>query len=130
MGYDSSIEVKKEEELYSNREIIFFENYDYSVYFDCIIYIIDNYHPLFITGYKINTQVEYFLNIKYNFSLIKKDIYLSIKDCHLSLYKKQNTGIEIIIINDDTLTYSIKLIIGNINLSKYNQDDLRKIILE
>lgn len=128
--YEEFLLIKKGEELYCSKNLAFFENYDYSIYFDHIQFISHNYKPLFITGYKIDTQVEYFLNIKYDFLKIKEDIGLSINNYNLSLYKNQNIGIELMINNDDVSTYSIEIIVGNIDLSKYNQFNLKKLIFE
>ena len=47
----------------------------------------------------------------------------------MSLYKNLNIGIEMKISNTEMVTYSIGIIIGNIELSKYNQFDIKNIIL-
>ena len=47
------------EQLYSNKEPGFFLNYDYNKYIIDMQVIINNYVPLDIIGYRINSQVEF-----------------------------------------------------------------------
>ncbi len=130
--YDYSKElllINKNGQLYSNKEINFFENYDYNKYIYDIQSIINNSKPLNITGYKIHSQVEYMINVEYDYKLIEEETNLKINNYTLSLYKNLNIGIEMKISNTEMVTYSIGIIIGNIELSKYNQFDIKNIIL-
>lgn len=122
--------INKSGQLYCNKESSFFENYDYNKYIIKMQYIINNFEPLDITGYRINSKVEYFVNVKYDFNLIKEETNIKINNFNLSLYENLNMGVEIEIFANEISTYSIGIIIGNIKLSKYNQFELNPIILK
>lgn len=128
--YDYSTElllINKSGDLYCNKELSFFESYDYNKYITYIQHIINNFEPLGMTGYKIDSRVEYIVNVEYDYNLIEEEICLKINDFNLSLYKNSNIGLEIEICTDEMHKYSIGMIIGNIDLSRYDQLTLLKI---
>ena len=128
--YDYSTElllINKNGSLYCNKDSSFLETYDYNKYITDIEYIINNFEPLGITGYKIDSQVEYFVNVEYDYKLIEEKTNLKINNFTLLLYKNSNIGVEIEICTDEMYKYSIGMIIGNIDLSHYDQLTLLKI---
>ena len=128
--YDYSTElllINKNGSLYCNKDSSFFETYDYNKYITDIEYIINNFEPLDITGYKIDSQVEYMVNVEYDYNLIEEKTNLKINNFNLLLYKNLNMGVEIGITTDETYKYSIGVIIGNIDLSRYDHLALLKI---
>ena len=75
--YDYSCDlliISNGEQLYCNKEPGFFLNYDYNKYIIDMQVIINNYVPLDIIGYRINSQVEYMLNVTYDYKLIEEEI--------------------------------------------------------
>lgn len=128
--YDYSTElllINKSGDLYCNKDLSFLETYDYDKYITDIQRIINNFEPLGITGYKIDSQVEYTVNVEYDYNLIEEEVYLKINNFNLSLYKNSNIGVEIEICTNEMFKYSIGMIIGNIDLSHYDQLTLLKI---
>ena len=73
------------------------------------------------------SKYEYIVNVEYDYNLIEEEIYLKINNFNLSLYKNSNIGVEIEICTDEMYKYSIGMIIGNIDLSHYDQLTLLKI---
>lgn len=128
--YDYSIEllvIKKEGQLYCNKDSSFIEGYDYYRYIYDIQYIIKNIEPLDITGYKITSKVECFVSITYDFELIKEKTSLEIINFDIAIYENSNIGVDITIFNDEMLTYRIGIIVGDIELSKYKQFELQQL---
>ncbi len=124
-SYDLLI-ISNGEQLYCNKEPGFFLNYDYNKYIIDMQVIINNYVPLDIIGYRINSQVEYMLNVTYDYKLIEEEINFKINNCNFSLYENSNVGIEIQFYNSD----SIGIIVGKIELLKYERYNLKELFLE
>ncbi len=84
-----------------------------------IKYMLNNMSPNEMDGYKIRTNIKYFINLKYEPETINNLFKTQVESVHINYYDNSNIGIEISAF-DNEQNYKIELIIGSINLDDYS----------
>ena len=119
--YDYSIDfllIKKENKYYSNRDLSTIANDDSDTVINCILNIVINMEPVSMSGYLIDTDVKYTLNLIYDFDLIKTNYKFDVTNMNMFYCKDTRVGVEITI-NENLDTSVICFVVGEVQLSDY-----------
>ena len=118
--------INKQGQFFSNKNADFFETYNYVNYIKNLKYIVNNFEPISLNGWKVNTKVKYFISAQYDNQTIINATKLNINYLHLGLYENSNIEIEAEISNGDQ-NYQLGVIVGNIDLASYQTYNVKEI---